>query len=81
MSDSYEISKGSKCLVRTGEEEDAVGLFAGYVMMGSDTAMVLRMDGDRLRYIPVAQISYVDVLEAADSEAPRPTGTAGPYYG
>ncbi len=81
MTESYEISKGSRCLIRTAEEDDTVGSFEGYVMMGSDTAMVVRMDGDRIRYIPVAQISYVDLLEAAEPVQAAPKSGNGPYYG
>ncbi len=67
MSDN-ELRIGAKYLIRTAEEEDTIGLFSGYIMIGSESALVIEMEGGKIRYQPVSQISYIDLLESSDSE-------------
>ena len=63
---SCELTVGSKYKVKLPEEEDIFGRFAGYTMIGTESAIVITMDGDRMRFIPVAQIVYIDLLESAE---------------
>ena len=61
----FEIKVGSKYLIRTSEDDDTIGIFEGYAMLGSESAVVIRMEGDRLRFVPTSQISFMDLLESA----------------
>lgn len=62
--ESFELKIGSKYLVRTSEDDDTIGRFAGYTMIGTESAVVIRMEGDKIRFVPVTQISYMDLLES-----------------
>ena len=44
--DTYELTVGSKYLVRTSEEDDAIGRFVGYAMVGTESAVVISMEGE-----------------------------------
>jgi uncharacterized protein (DUF427 family) len=77
-----EICKGTKYLVRiTEQKEDTIGVFKGYSMMGSETVLVMEMSGGKLRYIPVEQISYLDLLESGAKNEPEPKKGRDIYYG
>ena len=65
--ESYELTVGSKYEVVLSEEETVQGHFAGYCMIGTESAIVITR-GARLRFIPVAQILYIDLIEAAKPE-------------
>lgn len=81
MTDSpYNLCMGSKYLIRSAEDEDTIGTFSGYTMVGDEPAMVIRMEGDRIRFFMVSQITYIDLLESVgdgDSSKKRPE----PFYG
>jgi hypothetical protein len=66
--ESYELTVGSRYTVTLSEEESFDGTFVGYAMIGTESAIVLNMKGDKIRFIPVAQIVYIDLLEAAKPE-------------
>lgn len=68
MSDEHSLKTGSKLLIATSEDENAIGHFKGYTMIGSESALVIEMDGGRVRYIPVSQISYMDLLESVEEK-------------
>lgn len=81
MSDpSFEMTVGSKYLIRSAEDEDTIGVFVGYSMVGSESALVIRLDGGRVRFFMVSQITYVDLLESSlDDE--RCKRKPEPFYG
>ena len=66
--ESYELTVGSMYSVNLPEDVTIRGSFAGYAMIGTESAIVLKMDGDKIRFIPVAQILYIDLIEAAKPE-------------
>ena len=69
MSDTgYELTVGSKYLIRLPDEDDTIGLFMGYTMIGTESAVVVKMDGDRIRLIPVTGLTFLDLLESASQE-------------
>ena len=70
--ETFELKIGSKYLVRTSEEDDTIGRFAGYTMIGTESAIVVRMEGEKIRFIPVTQISYMDLLESCCEPEHRP---------
>lgn len=59
---------GGKYLVRIADEDDTIGIFKGYVAIGSDVALVIEMNDGKVRFIPIAQVVYIDVLETPDED-------------
>lgn len=76
----YEIIPGSKYLIRSAEDEDTIGIFVGYSMIGSESALVIRMDGGRIRFFMVSQITYMDLLESSVDDD-RSKKVSEPFYG
>jgi len=76
----YEIIPGSKYLIRSAEDEDTIGVFVGYSMIGSESALVIRMDGGRIRFFMVSQITYMDLLESSVDDD-RSMKVSEPFYG
>ncbi len=68
MEGEFLVSVGSKYRVNHGDEEMTVGVFIGYSAMGTETAMVFRLDDGTLRFVSLAQIIYLDLLEEAVPE-------------
>ena len=70
--DSKELSLtvGGKYCVSLGDDLDVRGTFKGYSSLGNEIAVVIEMDGGRLRFIPVGPIQYMDqlVLPKPDDE-------------
>ena len=77
----YLVSIGSKYSVDYGGEEPTVGVFKGYSAMGTDTAMVFELENGTLRFINLAQIIYLDLLESAPKKASKKKDTGSVYYG
>ena len=77
----YIVSIGSKYRVDHGGEELTEGIFKGYSAMGTETAMVFELENGTLRFINLAQIIYLDLLEAAPKKASKKTDTGSVYYG
>jgi len=66
--ESYELTVESMYSVNLPEDKMVVGRFVGYSMIGTESAIVLRMKDDKIRFIPVAQIVYIDLIAAAKPE-------------
>ena len=62
------LKQDGKYLVRIADEDDTIGIFKGYSSLCGEVAMVIEMDGGRMRFIPLAQIVYIDQLEIPESE-------------
>ncbi len=80
MEGEYVVSIGSKYSVDYGGEEPAVGVFKGYSAMGTETAMVFELENGTIRFISLAQIIYLDLLEAPKKASKRKE-TGSVYYG
>ncbi|MGN1044349.1 MAG: hypothetical protein ACI4Q9_00110 [Candidatus Methanomethylophilaceae archaeon] len=76
----YELTIGAKYLIRSAEEEDTIGVFSGYAIIGSESALVIRMDGGKIRFFMVSQITYMDLLESS-AEEERSKKRPEPFYG
>ncbi|MBO4357913.1 MAG: hypothetical protein J5813_07105 [Candidatus Methanomethylophilaceae archaeon] len=81
MEGEYIVSIGSKYSVDHGGEDLTVGIFKGYSAMGTETAMVFELENGTLRFINLAQIIYLDLLEAAPKKASKKKDTGSVYYG
>ena len=62
------LQREGKYLIRIADEDDTIGLFKGYSSLGGDVAMVIEMEGEKVRFIPLSQIVYIDQLEIPESE-------------
>ena len=76
----YELKIGAKYLIRSAEDEDTIGVFSGYAIIGSESALVIRMDGGKIRFCMVSQITYMDLLETS-AEDERSKKRPEPFYG
>ena len=89
----YELKIGAKYLIRSAEDEDTIGVFSGYAIIGSESALVIRMDGGKgsaggtrylhgrkIRFLMVSQITYMDLLETP-AEDERSKKRPEPFYG
>jgi len=81
MDGEFSVSVGSKYRVNHGDEELTVGVFKGYSAIGSETAMVFQLDDGVIRFINLAQIIYLDLLEAAPKKPSKKKETGSVYYG
>ena len=64
------LKQEGKYLVRIADEDDTIGVFKGYSSLCGENAMIIEMDGGRIRFIPLAQIVYIDQLEVPVSQEP-----------
>ena len=77
----FRLNKGGRYLIRIPDEEDTVGLFRGYCTLGEDSALVIEMHEGKIRFIPVSQITFIDVLDPGNSEKPVPLSRNDVNYG
>ena len=75
-----ELAKGSRCSVRFGKTEEVSGVFRGYSMIGSETAVVID-SGGTVQFIMAGQISSITVIESANAETKKKKDDPGVYYG
>ncbi len=81
VKEEYLISIGSKYSVDFGDEEPTVGVFMGFSAMGSETTMVFKLDNGTIRFINIAQIIYLDLLEDAPKKESKKKDSGSVYYG
>ena len=77
----YQVTIGSKHRVNHGDEELTEGIFKGYSAMGTETMTVFQLDDGTLRFISLAQIIYMDLLEDAPNKKSKKKDTGSVYYG
>ena len=65
---SYSLKQDGKYLVRIADEDDTIGIFKGYSSLCGEIAAVFEMKYEKLRFIPLAQIVYIDELQVPKSE-------------
>jgi hypothetical protein len=77
----FAVTVGSKYRVDHGNEDLTTGIFKGYSAMGTDTAMVFQLEDGTLRFINLAQIVYLDLLEDAPKKQSKKKDSGSVYYG
>lgn len=79
----YLVTVGSKYRVNHGDEELTEGVFKGFSALGTETAMVFELEDKTLRFINLAQIIYLDLLEDASPKEKKSKrkDTGSVYYG
>ena len=78
MSDTV-LREGSTCSVFTDKDDVSEGTFTGYVMLGTESAIVIKMDKST-RIIPMASIIYIDLKGSPEIKGPDGK-TDSVYYG
>ena len=58
---------------------DSEGIFKGYALLGTESAIVLQMHNGKTRIIPVARIVHIDLLVTSDRK--KDEKKPEPYYG
>lgn len=81
MAEDYSLVPGSRFTVDYGADEPITAVFKGLSVMGGETAMVFLKDDGILRYIPSANIVYMDLLEAVSPKSDKPKDSGREYYG
>jgi len=71
------LVEGWRYSVTTEKEPRSKGIFRGYAMIGSESAIVLQIAGTT-RLIPVARVIHIDLLDQGErKKTERPES----YYG
>ena len=65
---SYSLKQDGTYCVHTTDEGDTRGIFKGYSSLCGEIAVVIETKGEKLRFIPLAQIVYIDELLVPKSE-------------
>jgi len=78
MADELEMTKGGKYSVKNTKDEVIQGIFKGYSMIGSETALV--MGSPDTIYVPVSKILSITLLESGPVEEPKKK-EQGVHYG
>jgi len=74
MSENYELKAGSKYDIHFSDDDTSFYcIFLGYSMMGTESAIVVKTISGRemVRFIPVSQIAYMDLVESAEEPVAR----------
>lgn len=77
----FSLSTGSKYRVNHGDEDMTEGVFKGYSAMGTEMMMVFQLEDGTLRFINLAQIIYLDLLEDSPKKQSKKKDTGSVYYG
>ena len=64
---NYSLKEDGRYVVHTTDEDDTRGIFKGYSSLCGEVAVVIETNR-KLRFIPIAQIVYIDQLEIPESE-------------
>ena len=57
------------------------GRFKGYAMIGSESALVIRLSDGVTRFIPIASIKFIDLLRSCVEEKEEEKKSEQAYYG
>ena len=75
-----ELTRGSRYSVALDRAAEVAGVFKGYSVIGSETALVIDSDGTTY-FIMVNQIRFITLLEPAAAEIKKKKEGPGVYYG
>ena len=64
----FALKEGAVYLIKMSEEDTIQGKFRGYASLCGENAIVIEKSDKRMRYIPVAQIIYIDQEELSVHE-------------
>lgn len=81
MEEDYTLIPGSRFSIDTGGDEPTVGVFLGLSVMGSETALVVRLDDGGTRFVNSSMVVTMDLLERPSAEPERKSSPGSVYYG
>jgi hypothetical protein len=61
------------------EKDRFEGMFKGYAMIGSESAIAMQLSGGVTRFVPVANIMYIDLTASGGHKEEKKAEPA--YYG
>lgn len=73
--------EGWRYSVTTEKDSRSKGVFRGYAMLGSESAIVLQMTEGVTRLIPISRVIYIDLLEAGEKKKKDESKPEPAYYG
>jgi len=57
------------------------GAFKGYAMIGSESAIAMQLPDGITRFVPVANIAYIDLIVSGDQKRTEEKRPEQAYYG
>ena len=76
MSDEPGLTEGGRYSVKT-KDTVSEGVFTGYAMIGTESAVMIRLDDGRTRMIPAVMIYHIDIIGTAERKEEKKQA----YYG
>jgi len=74
------LTEGWRYSVATDKDTRSEGVFKGYAMLGTESAVVLQMSGGTTRIIPVAGIVFIDLIESGERKRSDDKRPESGYY-
>ena len=78
MSDEIGLTEGWRYSVAV-KDTASEGIFRGYALIGTGSAIVLQLADGKTRMIPTANISYIDLIGTAERKEDKKKESV--YYG
>ena len=75
------LTEGGRYSVVIDKDIRSEGTFKGYAMLGSESAVVLQMSDGVIRTIPVASITYIDLIGSVERKRSDDKRPESVYYG
>jgi hypothetical protein len=63
------------------EKDRFEGIFRGYAMIGSESAIAVQLADGTVRFVPVAKITYMDQISSCDRKRTEDKRPEPAYYG
>jgi hypothetical protein len=75
------LVEGWRYSVTTEKEPKSRGVFKGYTMLGSESAIVLQLSGGMIRMIPIVRIMHIDLIGPGERKRTEEKKPESGYYG
>jgi len=79
--EEFGLIEGLRYTVTTDKDPKSKGEFKGYVMIGSESAIVLQMSENVIRMIPVTRVVHVDYSGSGERRKSEEKKPESGYYG
>ena len=75
------LVEGWRYSVTTEKDPRSKGVFKGYAMLGSESAIVLQMSEGVTRMIPITRIVHIDLVASGERKKTEEKKPESAYYG
>jgi hypothetical protein len=75
------LTEGCRYSVVTDKNTRSRGMFKGYAMLGTESAIVLQISEGTTRIIPIASIIYIDLIGSGERKRQDDKKQESVYYG